>query len=465
MAQILIVDDEVLLAKSVCRSLVNRGHDCFTAVSAEEGLALLEKISPDVILLDVQLPGMSGLEAIKVIRKFDPNISIIMATAYGTMASVVEAMRSGACDFLRKPLDLDEVLLAIERAIANFRLKQTVSYYQSVEAERTDEDKLIRESPKMKLVGELADKMASMNLENSSDYPPILILGETGVGKDLIARYVHFRGKLSGQPFVEVNCTTLPKGLEEAELFGYEKGSFTGAFRSKRGLFEAATGGTIFLNEIGDLTQDVQVKLLQVIEQKTFRRVGGLRDISANVRIIAATNRNLKNKSEFRSDLYYRLNNLTLEVPPLKERKEDIIELAELFLGKFGKKYGNPKKLNPSACQALLDYTWYGNVRELRQLMERVTFLISDSIIRAEDLRLSVTEKAVSASAGSSASATEFPDEGINLEEVEKDLILKALKSCGGNISEAARKLGLGREALRYRVKKFSISKSIEIFG
>ena len=465
MAQILIVDDEVLLAKSVCRSLVNRGHDCFTAVSAEEGLALLEKISPDVILLDVQLPGMSGLEAIKVIRKFDPNISIIMATAYGTMASVVEAMRSGACDFLRKPLDLDEVLLAIERAIANFRLKQTVSYYQSVEAERTDEDKLIRESPKMKLVGELADKMASMNLENSSDYPPILILGETGVGKDLIARYVHFRGKLSGQPFVEVNCTTLPKGLEEAELFGYEKGSFTGAFRSKRGLFEAATGGTIFLNEIGDLTQDVQVKLLQVIEQKTFRRVGGLRDISANVRIIAATNRNLKNKSEFRSDLYYRLNNLTMEVPPLRERKEDIIELAELFLGKFGKKYGNPKKLNPSACQALLDYPWYGNVRELRQLMERVTFLISDSIIRAEDLRLSVTEKAVSASAGSSASATEFPDEGINLEEVEKDLILKALKSCGGNISEAARKLGLGREALRYRVKKFSISKSIEIFG
>jgi DNA-binding NtrC family response regulator len=465
MAQILIVEDEVLLAKSICRSLVSRGHDCFTAVSAEEGLALLEKMSPDVILLDVQLPGMSGLEAIKVIRKFDPNISIIMATAYGTMASVVEAMRSGACDFLRKPLDMDEVLLAIERAIANFRLKQTVSYYQSIEAERTDEDKLVCESPKMKHVGELADKLASMNLENASDYPPILLLGETGVGKDLIARYIHFRGKLSGQPFVEVNCTTLPKGLEEAELFGYEKGSFTGAFRSKRGLFEAATGGTIFLNEIGDLSQDVQVKLLQAIEQKTFRRVGGLRDISANVRIIAATNRDLKNQREFRSDLYYRLNNLTLEVPRLRERKEDIIMLAELFLTKFGKKYGTTKKLEPSARQALLEYAWYGNVRELRQLMERLTFLSSETTIKKEDLRLPIAEKATSVSADSNASSIEFPEEGIDLEEVEKDLILKALKSCGGNISEAARKLGLGREALRYRVKKFSISKSIKIIG
>jgi len=465
MAQILIVEDEVLLAKSVCRSLVSRGHDCFTAVSAEEGLALLEKMSPDVILLDVQLPGMSGLEAIKVIRKFDPNISIIMATAYGTMASVVEAMRSGACDFLRKPLDMDEVLLAIERAIANFRLKQTVSYYQSVEAEKTDEDKLICDSPKMKQVGELADKLVSMNLENPSDYPPILILGETGVGKDLIARYIHFRGKLSSQPLVEVNCTTLPKGLEEAELFGYEKGSFTGAFRSKRGLFEAATGGTIFLNEIGDLTPDAQVKLLQVIEHKSFRRVGGLRDISANVRIIAATNRELKNQSEFRSDLYYRLNNLTLEVPPLRERKDDIIKLAELFLGKFGKKYGTGKMLEESAHQALLDYPWYGNVRELRQLMERITFLCPDPIIKAEDLRLTVTGKKSPGSSGSNDFAVEFPDEGIKLEKVEKDLILKALKSCGGNISEAARKLGLGREALRYRVKKFAISKIIKIIS
>lgn len=465
MAQILIIEDEVLLAKSVCRSLVNRGHDCFTAVSAEEGLALLEKMSPDVILLDVQLPGMSGLDAIKVIRKFDPNISIIMATAYGTMASVVEAMRSGACDFLRKPLDMDEVLLAIDRAITNFRLKQTVSYYQSVEAEKTDEDKLICDSPKMKLVGELVDKLASMNLENPSDFPPILILGETGVGKDLLARFIHFRGKLAGQPFIEVNCTTLPKGLEEAELFGYEKGSFTGAFHSKRGLFEAATGGSIFLNEIGDLTQEAQVKLLQAIEQKSFRRVGGLRDISANVRIIAATNRNLKNQREFRSDLFYRLNNLTLEIPPLRERKEDIVKLAELFLNRFARKYGTAKKLDSSARQALVAYTWYGNVRELRQLMERLTFLSSTPTITSNDLRLSAAENPSTGNSKEDKSIIDFPEHGIDLKEVEKDLIIKALKSCGGNISEAARKLGLGREALRYRVKKFSISKSIKIIG
>ncbi len=465
MAQILLIDDEVLLAKSVCRALVSRGHDCFTAVSAEEGLALLEKMSPDIVLLDVQLPGMSGLEAIKVIRKFDSNISIIMATAYGTMASVVEAMRSGACDFLRKPLDTEEVFLAVERALASFRLKQTVSYYHSVEAEKTDEDKLVCDSPKMKVVGELVEKLASMNLENASDYPPILILGETGVGKDLIARYVHFRGNLSEQPFIEVNCTTLPKGLEEAELFGYEKGSFTGAFRSKRGLFEAATGGSIFLNEIGDLTQDVQVKLLQAIEQKSFRRVGGLRDISANVRIIAATNRDLKNQSKFRSDLYYRLNNLTIEVPPLRDRKEDILKLANIFLRKFAKKYHNTKKLDQSAKDAMLDYPWYGNVRELRQLMERVTFLSSESIIKKEDLRLQVAGKTPSIGSVSDDSAEEFPEEGVDLERAERELILRALKSCDGNISEAARKLGIGREALRYRVKKFAISKSIEIIG
>ncbi len=465
MAQILIIEDEVLLAKSICRSLVSRGHDCFSAVSAEEGLELLEKMSPDVVLLDVQLPGMSGLEAIAHIRKQDPNISIIMATAYSTMASVVEAMRSGACDFLRKPLDIEEVFLAVERALASFRLKQTVSYYHSVEAEKTDEDKLVCDSAKMKAVREFVEKLASMNLEKASDYPPILILGETGVGKDLIARHIHYHGNLSNQPFIEVNCPTLPKGLEEAELFGYEKGSFTGAFRSKRGLFEAATGGSMFLNEIGDLTQDVQVKLLQAIEQKTFRRVGGLRDIYANVRIIAATNRDLKNQSKFRSDLYYRLNNLTIEVPPLRERKEDIIKLAELFLSKFGKKYLHVKELNPAARKALLDYPWHGNVRELRQLLERVTFLSSDLIIKPEDLRLQVSENNSSDSSVSENSSNEFPKEGIDLEKAERDLILKALKSCGGNISEAARKLGIGREALRYRVKKFEISKSIEIIG
>ena len=464
MAQIMIVEDEVLLAKSLCRSLITKGHDCFTATTAEEGLSLLEKTSLDIVILDLQLPGMSGLEAIKHFRNFDPNISVIIATAYATMASAVEAMRSGACDFLRKPLDTEEVFLAVESAIANFRLKQTVSYYQTLEAEKTDENRLVCNSQKMKTVMSLVKKIISMDLKNASDYPPILILGETGVGKDLVARMVHFQGKLSLGPFIEVNCTTLPKGLEEAELFGYEKGAFTGAFKSKRGLFEAATGGTIFLNEIGDLTSESQMKLLQAIEMKSFRRLGGLRDVEADVRIIAATNRNLQDTDNFREDLYYRLNNITIEIPPLRERKEDIIELAELFLNRFGIKYGKSQSLDETAKAAILDYSWKGNVRELRQLMERVTFLTSAENVTIEDLGLPLTAK-YSQTSSPSHHFSNFPEEGIDLEVLEKELIVKALKSCNGNVSGAARKLNLGREALRYRIKKYSIGKSIKIVG
>ncbi|MEE8418240.1 MAG: sigma-54 dependent transcriptional regulator, partial [candidate division Zixibacteria bacterium] len=329
MAQILIIDDEVLLAKSLSRSLIARGHDCVTATTAEEGLRLMEKMPADIALIDLQLPGMSGFEAMKNIRQRDPDIAVIVVTAYGTMATAVEAMRSGASDFLRKPLDTEELALAVERAVANARLKHTVSYYHEREAERTNEDELIYKSSKMKRISEMLAKVVSMDLPHSSDYPPVLILGETGTGKDLLARHVHYKGKFSGQPFVEVNCSSLPRGLEEAELFGYEKGAFTGAHRSKRGLFEAAEGGSIFLNEIGDLNPEAQVKLLQVIENKSLRHVGGLRDITIDVRVIAATNRDLKDRKKFRDDLYHRLNNLKMDLPPLRERKEDILSLAE----------------------------------------------------------------------------------------------------------------------------------------
>jgi two-component system response regulator AtoC len=299
MAQILTIEDEVILAKSLSRSLIGRGHDCITANTAEEGLRLLEKMPADIVLIDLHLPGMSGFDAMKNIRQHDPDIALIAVTAYGTMGSEVKAMRSGASDFLRKPLDTEELALAVDRAVANARLKHTASYYRNREAERTSDDQLIDNSPGMKKVTEMLARIVSIDLPCSSDYPPVLIPGETGTGKDLIARYIHYNSSFSDQPFVDVNRSSLLGGLEEAQLLGYEKGAFTGAHRSKRGLFEAAESGSIFLSEIGGLNAQAQVKLLQVIEDKSLRRVGGLRDVAIDVRVIAATNRNLKDRGNF----------------------------------------------------------------------------------------------------------------------------------------------------------------------
>ncbi|MCH9032140.1 MAG: sigma-54-dependent Fis family transcriptional regulator, partial [candidate division Zixibacteria bacterium] len=287
-----------------------------------------------------------------------------------------------------------------------------------------------------------------------------LILGDTGSGKDLIARTIHFQSALRDQPFIEVNCTTLPKGLEEAELFGYEKGAFTGATSSKRGLLETAEGGAVFLNEIGDLTTEAQIKLLQVIENKKVRRIGGLRDFSLDVRIIAATNRDLKDSREFREDLFFRLNNLTIETPPLRERREDLIELAELFLKRFGLKYGVTKTLTKEAEDALLNYHWPGNVRELRQTIERVTFLSTNENVSSSDLHFPRSTSIEFAMSSEGEIRVSLPQSGVNIEKIERAVILEALKQNGGNVSESARALSLGREALRYRIKRHQITDS-----
>ena len=463
MAQILIIEDEVLLAKSLARSLTGKGHDCVTASSAEEGLRLIEKIPMDIILIDLQLPGMSGFEAMKLIRKQEPETAVIVITAFGTMASAVEAMRSGASDFLRKPIDTEELALAIDRAVANAKLKHTVSYYQNKEAEKTTEDDLICDSAKMKEASLVINKVINMNLPRASDYPPVLILGETGTGKDLVARHIHFNSKLSNQPFIEVNCSSLPRGLEEAELFGYEKGAFTGAQKSKRGLFEAADGGTIFLNEIGDLNPEAQVKILKAIENKIIRHVGGLRDLSIDVRVIAASNRDLKNKTFFRDDLYHRLNHLCINLPPLRERADDILPLSRLFLKKYCRKYNVEKKLSPEAEKTLISYVWPGNIRELSQCIERVTFLSTNPVIRSEDLGLPHVRKAGVVIGQKGNIGIDIPAEGLSLEEIEKEIILQMLKSTDGNVSEAARKLKIGREALRYRIKKYTIKREIKL--
>ncbi len=463
MAQILIVDDEILLGRSLSRALSQRGHEASAVGTAEEGLSLLDRLLPDIVLLDMQLPGLSGLETLKKIRETDPNILVIIVTAYGTIATAVEAMKLGAVDFLRKPLDTDEVAIAIERALTHARLARTVSFYQKREAEQLGEEEFLGESAPARDVRAFIKKLSELAVSKVTELPPVLILGETGTGKDLVARLLHYKSAFAAAPFIEVNCPTLPRGLEEGELFGYEKGAFTDARQSKRGLAEVAEGGTLFLNEIGDLLAESQAKLLRLIEQKKLRHVGGLRDISIDLRIVAATNRDLARavrEQHFRQDLFYRLNHVTITVCPLRERNEDIIPLATHFLKKASNlSAGSPKlkRLSGGSQKALLAYKWPGNVRELRQLMERVVLFSSGEIIEPEDLRLQAGEgTAVTITAGPRVQV-EFGPEGIAIEEVEKQLIKKALEEAGGNVSEAARKLKLGREALRYRIQKFGL--------
>ncbi len=463
MAQILIIDDEILLGRSLSRALSQRGHEASAVGTAEEGLSLLDKLLPDIVLLDMQLPGLSGLEALKKIRETDPNILVIIVTAYGTIASAVEAMKLGAIDFLRKPLDTDEVAIAIERTLAHARLARTVSFYQKREAERLAEEEFLGESSKAREVRAFIKKLSELAMAKVSELPPVLILGETGTGKDLVARLLHFKSAFATAPFIEVNCPTLPRGLEEGELFGYEKGAFTDARQSKRGLAEVADGGTLFLNEIGDLSPESQAKLLRLIEQKKLRHIGGLRDLSIDVHIIAATNRDLGQAvktGQFRQDLFFRLNHVTITLPPLRERKEDVLLLTEYFLRKTSSQRASSEKskiLSEASKKALLAYSWPGNVRELRQLMERAALFTSGGIIDPVELRLQAEASPAVSVDPNSKVKVEFGADGIDIEEVEKQLIVHALEESSGNVSEAARKLKLTREALRYRVQKFGL--------
>ncbi len=452
MAQVLIIDDELLLAKSLARSLGRKGHDCALAGTAEDGLGLLKTSPPDVVLLDLQLPGMHGLTALKHIVEFDPSIVVVITTAYGTVASAVQAMRAGASDFLRKPLDVEEVGLTIEKALSTARMRDTLSYYHKRDVEQAGTDHLLGSSEAMKAIHALVERLSQLNLQRASDCPPVLITGETGTGKDLTARVIHYRSRFGEQPFIDINCPSLPRGLEEAELFGYERGAFTDAHKSKRGLFEAAEGGTIFLNEIGDLPLEVQVKLLQVIERKQLRHIGGLRDIPANTRVMAATNRDLRKMVElgtFREDLYHRLHHFALELPALREREHDILLLAQHFLDRSLRKYGQSRRiLSADATTALLSYRWPGNVRELDHVIDRAVVLSHGSEVTAADLNLRIS------SDPPPTMETSQLTERKTLDDLERQAIQGALHETQGNVSEAARILGIGREALRYRIQK-----------
>lgn len=467
-ATVLIVDDERTLARAIKAFLEEAGYQAEVADDAGAALQLLPVLRPDVVFTDVRLPGMSGIELLRKIREFDPNISVVVMTAHGTIEGAVEAVKLGAFDYLKKPLDLEELKLLTDRARETRALKQELTYYRNREVRDLPFADVVGRSPAMHAVLEQARHVAALD-----ETPPVLITGETGTGKGLVARTIHASGPRSAKPFIDVNCTALPANLMESELFGHERGAFTDAKESRLGLFEAAEGGFIFLDEIGDVELALQGKLLKAIEERVVRRVGGVRDRKIDVRILAATNRDLERETErdrFRKDLYFRLAVILLHLPPLRERGDDVLLLADHYLARFSAKYGRQvRRLSSDAQGELLRYPWPGNVRELSHVIERAVLWSRGEELGPEHLGLSQPagpspelRPAESATpppseSGSPAPTAGRPSGSLTLDQWERQLLEQALRETGGNQTRAAQKLGISRDTLRYRMKKHGI--------
>src|SRR5215207_1431905 len=453
---VLIVDDERTLARAVKAFLEEMGYEAEVARDGEKAIELLQTVRPDVVFADVRLPGMSGIDLLRRIREFDPAIPVIIMTAYGTIEGAVEAVKLGAFDYMKKPVDLEELKLLADRARQTALLKQELSYYRRRAASEVPYGGILGKSPTILALMDQVRQVAALD-----ETPPVLITGETGTGKGLVARTLHKSGSRAGKPFIDVNCTALPANLMEAELFGYERGAFTDAKESKLGLFEAAEGGFIFLDEVGDLELALQGKLLRAIEDRTVRRVGGIRDRRIDVRFLAATNRNLEREvqeNRFRGDLYFRRAVILLHLPPLRERGEDALLLAEHFLQRFSAKYGKVvRRIDSAAREVLLAYPWPGNVRELSHVIERAVLWSRNSTLSVEHLSLttplpprSLTDGPVAATSATeptpeerAISPAEFPIQGVDLSQWERSLIERALREAGGNQTRAAQRLGI----------------------
>jgi len=444
---ILLIDDEEQLCRVLQRALRRDGYDVLTATGGRQGLDLLAEKNPSLMILDLKMPEMDGLEVLKRARKLQPKLPVIMLTAHGTMEAAIEAMKLGAIDFLTKPFDLQELKLVIGQALKVSHLVNEVDFLRSELTSRYSN--MIGSSRAIREVVQLIERVAASNAT-------VLITGESGTGKEVAAVAVHQNSARRSGPFVAINCAALPEQLLESELFGHEKGAFTGAAGRKPGRFELANEGTIFLDEIAEMPLSMQAKLLRVLQEKAFERVGGTETVHVNVRVIAATNRNLAQaieKGQFREDLYYRLNVFQINLPPLRERKEDIPELAAHFLARLRPTY-QVHSISPAAMEMLIKYNWPGNVRELQNVIERAAIICPGEEIRPEHLPRELTAP----HRGAGDLVIRFPDEGISLEEVEKELILKALEKSGGNQTRAAQLLGITRSALLYRTQKYGLN-------
>ena len=449
--KVLIIDDEDSIRFGLTRLLQQAGYTSVSSAgSAAEGFELFTSTNPAVVLLDLKLPDADGLEFMRKLKETDRYVSIIIMTAYGTIETAVNALKSGAENFLTKPIDPDGLLILLKKTLEINEIKRR-SDYLKIQEETKAAGYYVGKSEKLRRIHDVIRIL-------SQNDTTVLILGETGTGKGLYARMIHTMSQRSNYNFVELNCAGFSKELLESELFGYDKGAFTGAVGNKPGLFELANGGTLFLDEIGEMEINIQAKLLKVIEDKRFRRLGGVQEKMVDARLIAASNRDLSKEvkaKRFREDLFYRLNVMPIYIPPLRELKEDIISLAEYFLNmiclKLGKKVTG---FSQAAQQALLSYPWPGNIRELSNLVERSVILCTGPSIEPADLGLPVVSKTMTSSGVDSKM--------VSLEEIEKDHIQKVIEASGGNLSRAAEVLGITRSTLYSKIRRYSLDANAE---
>jgi len=442
-AKVLVVDDEVIIRDSLRDWLTDANYQVFTAENGAQALEIIQQQGLRIVIADLVMPGMDGIELMKRAKEISPNVEVIIVTAYGSIPTAITAMREGAYDYIEKPFCPERAEILIDKLVEHQELiEENLSLHQKLE-ERYRFENIIAKSPKMQQVIEVIKVVARSNAT-------VLITGETGTGKEVVARAIHSQSHRHGKPFVALSCAALPESLLESELFGHEKGSFTGAYAQKKGKFEVANRGTLFLDEIGEMSANIQVHLLRVLEEKEFTRVGGNEPIKVDVRVISATNRDMKQaiaSGQFREDLYYRLNVVNIELPPLRERREDIPLLAQHFLKKFAVE--NQKEIagfSPEATDFLLRYDWPGNVRELENTIERAVILAQNPVIEVADL---TQQNLMPAHPISPA---------ISLKQVEKNHILNVLTETGGNYTEAARILGISRMTLYNKAKAYRLN-------
>ncbi|MCU1384386.1 MAG: zraR 6 [Acidobacteria bacterium] len=449
-ATILVVDDEPLIRWSLTERLTAEGYRVVEAETAEGALAKHDE-GVDLVLLDYRLPDGDGLSVLKRIKERDADTLVILLTAYASVDAAVDAMKHGAYHFANKPFNLDEVAILVEKALETTRLRREVRALRASQAQPFGFDRIVGESQALVTLKTLLQKVAA------SPASTVLLTGESGTGKDLAAKVLHYNSSRAAKPFMNITCSALPEALLESELFGHERGAFTGADRQKRGLLESADGGTVFLDEIGEMVPGLQAKMLRFLEEKSFKRVGGSADLHVDVRVVAATNRTLANEvreGRFREDLYYRLNVLPIELPPLRARPDDIPLLVNYYMDTFNTEFRKRLRgVEPGAMAALKAYAWPGNVRELRNVVERAMLLAEGPMLTVGD---------VPAAAAGLARLTEqvaLPAAGIDLEQLERSLVVQALERSGWNQTKAAGMLGLNRDQIRYRVEKFKLEK------
>ncbi|MBI4687665.1 MAG: sigma-54-dependent Fis family transcriptional regulator [Nitrospirae bacterium] len=460
MANILIVEDEEILRRSLKKALQKEGYAVSEASNFSDAEGLIKTSVYDIAVFDINIPDGNGISLLKLIKEKEPETEVIMMTAYGSIQTAVSAMKEGAYDYLTKPLDIEELRIAAKRALESAKREREIQYFRSKNDAANGWDAFIGNSSKINEIRAQAERLGSVEKMDNTPPPPVFITGETGTGKGYLARLIHHNSQRKNASLIEINCTAIPDNMVESELFGFEKGAFTDAKQTKRGLFEVADGGTLFLDEIGHMPLHAQAKLLKCVEDNEIRRLGSTVPVKINVRIIAATNRDLEDaveKGEFRKDLYHRLKVFHLHLPPIREREADVLLLGRWLLGHHALKYGiKVKGFSKEAEEMLMRRKWHGNIRELSNEIEKAVFLEAGDVIALNHLMDDIGIDRLQPVSNGLPSVS-LPEDGFSLEDMEVNLISQALQINNGNIAKTARYLRISRDTLRYRIEKYNL--------